>query len=111
VLALFAGGPCELSGLQHLTLKESDRLAVLQENLARLGARSVAVGGSLSIVPPPPGALHGGTIRVADDHRIAMAFAVAGLAIPGVTIDDPGAVGKSYPGFWDDLAALVRTGS
>jgi 3-phosphoshikimate 1-carboxyvinyltransferase len=40
-----------------------------------------------------------------------MAFAVAGLAIPGVTIDDPGVVQKSYPRFWDDLGALVRTGS
>jgi 3-phosphoshikimate 1-carboxyvinyltransferase len=111
VLALFAAGPCALSGLLHLTLKESDRLEVLRENLARLGARSTVVGGTLSIVPPPRGALHGGTIQVADDHRIAMAFAVGGLAIPGVKIDDPAVVRKSYPGFWDDLAALVRTGS
>jgi 3-phosphoshikimate 1-carboxyvinyltransferase len=111
VLALFAGGPCALSGLHHLTLKESDRLAALEDNLARLGASTVVEGGTLSIVPPPRGAAHGATITVADDHRIAMAFAVAGLAIPGVTIDDPGAVAKSYPRFWDDLAALVRTGS
>jgi len=111
VLALFAEGPCALSGLQHLTLKESDRLAALENNLSRLGARASVLEGTLSIVPPPRGAARGGTIRVEDDHRIAMAFAVAGLALPGVTIDDPDAVAKSYPGFWDDLAALVRTGS
>jgi 3-phosphoshikimate 1-carboxyvinyltransferase len=111
VLALFAEGPCALSGLQHLRLKESDRLAVLQDNLTRLGAHAVAESGTLSIMPPPRGALVGRTIRVADDHRIAMAFAIAGLAVPGVIIDDPGVVGKSYPRFWDDLAALVRTGS
>ena len=111
VLALFAEGPCALSGLQHLTLKESDRLAVLQENLTRLGARASVEAATLSITPPKRGASHGGTIRVADDHRIAMAFALAGLAIPGVIVDDPGVVAKSYPRFWDDLAALVRTGS
>lgn len=111
VLALFAEGPCALSGLRHLTLKESDRLAVLKDNLNRLGACAAVDDGTLSIVPPPRGAAHGGTITVADDHRIAMAFAIAGLCVPGVTIDDPGAVAKSYPRFWEDFAALVRTGS
>jgi 3-phosphoshikimate 1-carboxyvinyltransferase len=111
VLALFAEGPCVLSGLQHLTLKESDRLAVLQENLIRLGAQASVEAATLSITPPTRGELRGATIRVANDHRIAMAFAVAGLATSGVIIDDPGVVGKSYPRFWDDLAALARTGS
>jgi 3-phosphoshikimate 1-carboxyvinyltransferase len=111
VLALFAAGPCTLSGLWHLALKESDRLAVLRDNLVRLGARVSSDQGTLSIVPPPRGRAHGGTIHVAGDHRIAMAFAVAGLAVPGVVIDDPEVVAKSYPRFWDDLAVLVRTGS
>jgi 3-phosphoshikimate 1-carboxyvinyltransferase len=97
--------------LHHLTLKESDRLVMLQDNLTRLGARASVEAGALSITPPSRGAAHGGTIRVADDHRIARAFAVAGLAIPGVIIDDPGVVAKSYPRFWDDLDTLVRTGS
>jgi len=111
VLALFATGPCVLSGLDHLRLKESDRVAVLAENLARLGAQVSADGGSLSITPPPRGTARGAALGVAHDHRIAMAFAVAGLAIPGVELDDSEAVAKSYPGFWDDLATLVRTGS
>ena len=111
VLALFAEGPCVLTGLQHVALKESDRLAVVKDNLNRLGACAEVDGGTLSIVPPRRGAAHGGTIMVADDHRIAMAFAIAGLSVPGVTIDEPGAVAKSYPRFWDDLAALVRIGS
>ncbi len=111
VLGLFADGPCTMSGLQNLTLKESDRLMVLEENLSRLGARVAIDGGRLSIVPPPKGTARGALISVAGDHRIAMAFAVAGLAIPNVEIDDPDAVAKSYPRFWEDLAALVRTGS
>jgi 3-phosphoshikimate 1-carboxyvinyltransferase len=40
---------------------------------------------------------------------MAMSFALAGLKIPGVTILDPGCVAKTYPGFWDDLAALRKT--
>ena len=111
VLALFAEGPCALSGLQHLTMKESDRLAVLQDNLTRLGARTSVESATLSIDPPKRGAARGGEIRVAGDHRIAMAFALAGLAIPGVKVNDPEVVAKSYPRFWDDIAALVRTES
>ena len=111
VLSLFAEGPCTLSGLRHLALKESDRLAAIQDNLDRLGARSSVEDGTLSVTPPPRRGLRGGTIEAHGDHRIAMAFALAGLAIPGVMIDDPGVVEKSYPKFWDDLGALVKTGS
>ena len=111
VLALFADGPCVLSGLQHLTLKESDRLEVLRENLIRLGAGATVEAATLSITPPARRAARGGAIRVAADHRIAMAFALAGLVIPGVVIDDPEAVAKSYPRFWSDLSALARTGN
>jgi 3-phosphoshikimate 1-carboxyvinyltransferase len=111
VLALFADGPSTLSGLKHLALKESDRMSVLRDNLTRLGARVSVTGGELSVFPPARGAMRAGTIRVAGDHRIAMAFAVAGLARSGIVIDDPSVVTKSYPRFWGDFAALLRTGS
>ncbi|HZN53764.1 MAG TPA: 3-phosphoshikimate 1-carboxyvinyltransferase [Candidatus Polarisedimenticolaceae bacterium] len=111
ILALFAEGRCTISGLAHLRLKESDRPAVLADNLARLGAAASMDGGTLTIDPPARGALRGALVSSAGDHRIAMAFAIAGLAIPGVAIDRGDVVAKSYPGFWDDLAGLVRTGS
>jgi 3-phosphoshikimate 1-carboxyvinyltransferase len=111
VLALFADGPSRLSGLGHLRHKESDRLAVLADNLARLGAKTSIDGGSLSVDPPPRGSLRGAPLGVAHDHRIAMAFGVAGLAVAGIELDDCDAVTKSYPAFWDDLARLVRTES
>ena len=111
VLALFADGPCVLSGLSHLSWKESDRVAVLRENLTRLGAWAEVEGGTLTIVPPRRIASPAATIDVAGDHRIAMALAIAGLGRPGVTIDDEGTVAKSYPRFWEDLERLVRTGS
>ncbi len=111
VLGLFADGPCVLSGLSHLPLKESDRLSALQSNLKRMGARIDVDEGVLTIVPPRDRGAKGAEIRVMNDHRIAMAFAIAGLRAPGLTIDDPGAVAKSYPRFWDDFGGLVKTGS
>ncbi|HET8945887.1 MAG TPA: 3-phosphoshikimate 1-carboxyvinyltransferase, partial [Candidatus Polarisedimenticolia bacterium] len=50
--------------------------------------------------------LQGGTIDPHGDHRMAMAFAVAGLRVPGTTVLDPACVAKSYPGFWDDFERL-----
>jgi 3-phosphoshikimate 1-carboxyvinyltransferase len=111
VLALFADGPCVLTGLAHLAHKESDRTIVLRDNLEKLGAVATAAPGRLSITPPGKSMRHGAPVTVAGDHRMAMAFAVAGLAIPGIVIDDPGTVAKSYPEFWSDLDRLVRTGS
>ena len=84
---------------------------MLRDNLLRLGARAAVENGTLTIEPRPRVQSPGAVIDVSGDHRIAMAFAVAGLLIPGVTIDDAGVVAKSYPRFWEDLARLVRTGS
>lgn len=111
VLALFADARCVLSGLKHLTLKESDRLAALEVNLTNLGAAVDIDNGALAIDPPAREGAIGAPVRVGNDHRIAMAFAIAGLRIPGTTIDEPEAVAKSYPRFWEDLGSLIRTGS
>ncbi|HEX4824670.1 MAG TPA: 3-phosphoshikimate 1-carboxyvinyltransferase [Candidatus Polarisedimenticolaceae bacterium] len=102
VLALFAEGPSSLSGLHHLRLKESDRVEAIRRNLERMGAAVSVSDGTIGITPPGP-AIHGATIETMGDHRIAMAFAVAGLRVPGVTIDDDLVVAKSYPQFWRDF--------
>ncbi|MGC8640733.1 MAG: 3-phosphoshikimate 1-carboxyvinyltransferase, partial [Isosphaeraceae bacterium] len=52
------------------------------------------------------GQLRPARIATYDDHRMAMSFALAGLKIPGVIIENPGCVAKTYPGFWDDLEAV-----
>ncbi len=106
-LALFARGPCRIHNVAHLRLKESDRLDVLARNLVVLGRGAEAAADSLTI-GPPAGRLHGGVITTAGDHRIAMAFAVAGLALPGIAIDDASCVTKSNPAFWTDFARLER---
>jgi 3-phosphoshikimate 1-carboxyvinyltransferase len=104
-LALFAEGPCTLSGIGHLRLKESDRLDVLASNLRRLGRDASASGDRLEL-PAPRSALRGGIVRTAADHRVAMAFAVAGLRLEGTAVDDSTCVTKSNPGFWSQLQLL-----
>lgn len=105
VLALFADGPSEIRNVAHLRFKESDRLHALATELRRLGAGVRDRPDGLRIEPGP---LHGARIETYRDHRMAMAFAIAGLAVPGVSIADPGCVGKSFPGFWSTLTGLAR---
>ena len=109
VLGLFADGPCAIRGVAHLRLKESDRLEMLASNLRLLGRSATAEEDRL-VIGPPPGQLRGGQVPTASDHRMAMAFAIAGLRIPGVTIDDAECVAKSNPDFWRDFSRLT-TGS
>lgn len=113
VIALFADGECRLRGLGHLRVKESDRLEAVAEGLRSLGAGATIEGETLRVVPPA--SPREATLRTRSDHRLAMAFAVAGLRFPGVAVDDAACVAKSNPGFWDDFAALeaggIRTGS
>jgi 3-phosphoshikimate 1-carboxyvinyltransferase len=100
VTAAFASSPTTIVNVGHLRHKESDRLLALSRELGKIGAASTADGGDLTIVPGPR---RGATIETYDDHRIAMSFAVAGLAIDGVRIVNPGCVAKSFPGFWTEI--------
>jgi 3-phosphoshikimate 1-carboxyvinyltransferase len=103
VTALFADGTSRIRNVAHLRIKESDRLAALEAELRKLGADAHADGDSLTITP---GELRGAEIATYDDHRMAMAFAMAGLRIPGVRILDPGCVSKSWPHYFEAFAAL-----
>jgi 3-phosphoshikimate 1-carboxyvinyltransferase len=102
VVALFANGPTEIRNLGTLRIKESDRLAALETEIRRLGGRAEAGPDWLRIEPAP---LRGAAIETYADHRMAMSFALAGLAVPGLAIRDPGCVAKTWPGFF---AALER---
>jgi 3-phosphoshikimate 1-carboxyvinyltransferase len=104
VVALFAEGETRIRGVPHLRLKESDRIAALCEAIGRLGGEAQPLADGLVVRPGP---LSGALIDPREDHRIAMAFAIAGLRVPGVRILDPSCVSKSYPGFWDDLDRLL----
>jgi 3-phosphoshikimate 1-carboxyvinyltransferase len=100
VAAAFASSPTTISDVAHLRHKESDRLLALSLELGKIGAPASVSGGAITIVP---GVARGATIETYDDHRIAMSFAVAGLATGGMSILDPACVAKSFPGFWTEL--------
>lgn len=105
-VAAFAPGPSTFRGVAHLRFKESDRLAVLADALSRLGATVLLEEDRMTLVPAV--AYHGAELDPRRDHRMAMAFAILGLRIPGVTIKDPACVAKSFPGFHRAMEGLLR---
>jgi 3-phosphoshikimate 1-carboxyvinyltransferase len=104
-IAPFAASPVTVTGIANVRVKESDRIAAVEENLRRLGVRTESGPGFLRVFPGVP---HGGRVDPHGDHRIAMAFAVLGLRTPGVVIDDPGCVRKTCPAFFDLWAQLEQ---
>ncbi|MFO0873296.1 MAG: 3-phosphoshikimate 1-carboxyvinyltransferase [Phycisphaerales bacterium] len=105
MLAARAEGPSTLRGLETLRVKETDRIAALATELAKLGCRTTATDHTLRIDPVDA---HERPVVIAtyNDHRMAMAFAVLGLARRGISIEHPECVGKSYRSFWEDLARV-----
>ena len=95
--------PFRFTGLQTLRIKETDRIAALCDELAKLGYKLSASDNTLEwrgdTVEPQPHPV----ITTYDDHRMAMAFAPAAFRFPGITIRDIAVVDKSYPHYWDDL--------
>ncbi len=104
VLALAADGPVEIRRVGNLRIKETDRLRALAAELRKFGAAVEEGVDALRIVPPaaPPGRVE---VETYGDHRMAMAFALAGARWPGVAVRDPACVAKTYPAFFDDLRA------
>ncbi len=105
VVAAFAGGTTRLLNVGHLKAKESDRLAAVTGNLARMGIKTRSDGSSLEITGGRP---RPAVIDTCDDHRIAMSFAVAGLKVPGIKIAGEDCVSKSFPDFWKVLGELYQ---
>jgi 3-phosphoshikimate 1-carboxyvinyltransferase len=109
---LAALGPFTEQGIEirdagELRVKESDRIAALAENLKRLGAKVEERPDGLKVQGRAAGKLRGAEIEPHGDHRIAMAFAVAGLAAEGETIiRDAECAGVSYPTFFAELQRL-----
>lgn len=112
LLALFAPGASNLRNVAHLRIKESDRLELLAANLRRLGRHAIAHPDRLEIpaLAEPDGLqrLAPADLETMGDHRMAMAFAVAGLRLPGIRVNRPECVEKSYPGFWEHFADFER---
>ena len=106
ILASFAEGTTVISDAAELRVKESDRIAVMTENLLKMGAACEPLEDGMIIHGGAP--LHGAVIDPHKDHRIAMSFAVAGLMCGGLEIQDPECVSISYPEFFRDLNSLQQ---
>ena len=107
VLGANCEGTTHIRGMNRLVYKESNRAEAIVSEYTKLGM-DVALEDDVMTVRG--GSLSGGTIDSCNDHRIAMAAAIAALAASGpVTITNAQAVTKSYPRFWDDLDSIIRT--
>ena len=93
--------PVEIRNVANIRIKETDRLVATVNELRRLGQQVEHGDDWLRITPGPP--VKPASIECYADHRMAMAFGVLGLAVPGVTITDPSCTKKTYPGFWVDV--------
>jgi 3-phosphoshikimate 1-carboxyvinyltransferase len=103
-LAALADGPSRLRGVGHIRLHETDRLAAIATEINGLGGRVKELPEELLIEPAP---LHGGVFHTYEDHRLATAGAVLGLAVPGVQVQDVATTGKTLPDFPGRWAALL----
>ncbi|MBL7494180.1 3-phosphoshikimate 1-carboxyvinyltransferase [Frankia sp. AgB1.9] len=103
-LAVLADSPSRLRGIAHLRLQETDRLGALADQLGRLGADISVTEDGLAIRPAP---LRGARLDPLADHRLAMTYAVVGLRVPGITVDDIATTGKTVPEFPAMWAAML----
>jgi 3-phosphoshikimate 1-carboxyvinyltransferase len=88
--------------LARLRLQECDRVSALRTELTKCGAKVVEEGDTLTVYPSQ---LHGAEIETYNDHRMAMCFAILGLKVPGIKIRNPACVKKTFPNFFQKLAA------
>ena len=91
--------------LGRLRVQECERVVALKTELTKCGARVIEEGDTLTVYPAKPGELQGAEIETYNDHRMAMCFAVLGLKVPGIKIKNPACVKKTFPNFFQKLAA------
>jgi 3-phosphoshikimate 1-carboxyvinyltransferase len=104
-LAALAAGPSRIRGVAVTRGHETDRLAALAVELAKLGVPVTELPDGLVVGGAGPDRPRPARLATWGDHRMAMALAAVAARVPGVVVEDPGCVAKTYPGFWRDLAA------
>jgi 3-phosphoshikimate 1-carboxyvinyltransferase len=92
----------QFTDLGRLRVQESERVVALRTELTKCGAKVVEEGDALTVFPSQ---LHGAEIETCHDHRMAMSFAILGLKVPGIKIKNPACVKKTFPNFFQKLAA------
>ncbi|MEY4511015.1 MAG: hypothetical protein RLZZ450_3137 [Pseudomonadota bacterium] len=105
VVAPFARTPTRVTGIGFIRKKETDRVGAVVNELNKLGIAAVEEADGFVV---PPGTVSPGAVDTYDDHRMAMSFALLGLVRPGIVINDPGCVSKTFPTYFDVLETLRR---
>ena len=100
----------KFTDLGRLRVQECERVVALRTELTKCGAKVVEEGDTLTVYPAKPGELHGAEIETYNDHRMAMCFAILGLKVPGIKIKNPACVKKTFPNFFQKLAAAPPHG-
>ena len=105
-VALFVEGPTTIRNVAHNRVKETDRIGNLVIELRKLGIQIDEREDGLTIHAGP---INGATFETYDDHRMAMSFALIGLKQPGIEVENPGCVSKTYPRYFEDLESFTTT--
>ena len=100
----------EFTDLGRLRVQECERVVALRVELSKCGAKVEEQGDTLTVYPAREGELHGAVIETYNDHRMAMCFAILGLKVPGIKIKNPSCVKKTFPNFFQKLAAPAPNG-
>ena len=109
VLAAFGNGTTHFTGIANLRVKECDRISAVATELNKIKAGLAEEDGDDLIIHGDPDLARNGQraeIETYDDHRIAMAFSLVGLKVPGIKIKNPECVSKSFPNYWKTLENL-----
>ena len=106
-IAPLARRQTEFTELGRLRVQECERVVAMRTELAKCGAAIDESGDTLTV---QPGALHGAEVDTYKDHRMAMCFATLGLKVPGIRIKNPACVRKTFPTFFQKLAAPAPLG-
>jgi 3-phosphoshikimate 1-carboxyvinyltransferase len=107
VIAPLASQPIRFTDLGRLRVQECERVVALRTELTKCGAKVIEEGDTLTVYPSQ---LHGAEIETYNDHRMAMCFAILGLKVPGIKIKNPACVKKTFPNFFQKLAAAPPQG-
>jgi 3-phosphoshikimate 1-carboxyvinyltransferase len=105
VMTPFADREIQFTDLGRLRVQECERVIALRTELTKCGARVEEEGDTLTVYPSRLSDLHGAEIETYNDHRMAMCFAILGLKVPGIKIKNPACVKKTFPNFFQKLAA------
>ncbi len=103
-IAPLATGPVVIRNVGHIRHKETDRIAALVTELRRLGVDVYECPDGLVVRPSK---VQPGHVQTYDDHRMAMSFAILGCVVPGIVIENPACVAKTFPDFFDRLGSVV----